>query len=174
MRRHSLTYFILALVFALASLVAYVLWFLAFSSAHTEAVAAATEVIRIEREDAAIANAEDTIAALSADEAMLNGYFVSSDGIVPFLEELERSGEGQGSLVEVVSVTPPGTSGGRLALAVRIEGSFESVMRTLGSMEYGPRDMRIVSVTLDTPPVEEATMWIAAATFSVATLAETP
>lgn len=174
MKNHALTFFIASTAFALGALGAYGALFYAFSAARAEAEAAANEVARIETEDAAIENAEEIIAALSADEAVLSSYFVSTDGIVAFLEELERSGEELGTAVEVASVSPATAPGGRLTIALRIEGSFASVMRTLGSLEYGPRDLRIVTLALDTPPSGEDASWVAAATFSAATLEQTP
>lgn len=170
----SLVQFLITLIIALAALVGYVVWFFVLSSARDEAKAAALEVARIEKENAAIANAQDTIAALASDEAMLRSRFVTKSGVVPFLEELERSGDSLGSAVEVVSVTEPTEAGGRLTLAISIEGSFASVMRTVGSLEHGPRDMRLLSLTFDTPPSDEEAPWVAAATFSVGTIEETP
>jgi hypothetical protein len=175
MKQTTLTYFIGTGIFALLTLSGYVLWFLAFSGAKNQALFARSEVARIEQEDAAIANAQDTLLALASDEEMLRAYFVSAEGIVPFFEELERSGEVLGSVVEVASVTGASEAGGRLTLSIRITGSFESVMKTLGSIEYGARDVRIESLTLDTVKSEEGSEpWVAAAVFSVATIEEKP
>lgn len=175
MTRSSLTHFIIALVFALAAAAGYVLWFLAFSAARDNARAAADEAGRIEREDAAIASAKETIASLESDEAALRAYFLSEADIVPFLEELERLGDALQSRVEVASVTELGETTERLSLALRIEGSFEAVMRTLGAIEYGSRDMRIISTTLEALQEEnESFLWVATATFSVASITESP
>jgi hypothetical protein len=175
MKQNALTHFIGAGIFALVTLVGYTLWFLAFQGAKEQALRASAEVVRIEEEDSAIADAKETLVALASDEAVLRGYFVSADGIVPFFEELERSGEVLGSTVEVASVTAPSEAGGRLTLSMRITGSFASVMKTLGSIEYGPYDMRIQSLTLDTIKSEDVEEpWVAAAVFSVATLEEQP
>lgn len=174
MTRRTLIYFISALLFALASLIGYVVWFLAFSSAKESALTAVAEVSRIEKEDTAIANAQDTITTLEADEALLRSYFVSEKDIVPFLEELESSGEVHESSVEVVSVVQPDSGAERLRVALRVEGSFPAVMRTLGSIEHGPRDMRVESVTIETVTSGEVSSWTAVATFSVASLRDTP
>lgn len=174
MRRPATIHFFIALGFAVIALVGYVIAYVAFSSAREDALQAVIEVARIEEEDAAIAKAQDAIEALESDEAMLRSYFVEETDIVPFLEELERTGGTLESKVEVVSVTPATDPGGRLVLALRIEGSFASVMRTLGTIEYGPRDIRIQSVTLDTPRNDEGSVWTAAAIFSVATIEELP
>lgn len=174
MKSGALTHFIFAVLFALTALAGYVLWFVSFSGAQARAQHAATEVIRIEQEDIAISDARDTLESLTADEELLASYFVSAEGIVPFLEELERLGDVFQSEVEVASVANV-PSGGRMALSVRISGSFASVMKTLGTIEYGAWDMRTTSLTLDTAPGEtEEVVWVAAVVFSVATSKETP
>ncbi len=175
MKQTTLTYGIGAGIFALVALVGYVLWFFSFSNAKNQALFAAAEVVRIEQEDSAIANAEETLAELASDEVMLGAYFVSREDIVSFLEELERSGDMLGSVVEVASVTNTPGADGRLTLSMRITGSFESVMKTLGSIEYGARDMRVESLTLDTLRSEEGgDPWVGAVVFSVATIEEKP
>lgn len=175
MKQSALTHFIGAGIFALIALVGYVVWFLTFQGAKEQALRAGAEVARIEEEDSAIANAKETLLALASDEAVLRAYFVSEEGIVSFFEELERSGEMLGSTVEVASVTAPSEVGGRITLSMRITGSFPAVMKTLGSIEHGPRDMRVQSLTLDTVLSEDGNEpWVAAAVFSVATIEEQP
>lgn len=166
--------FLVAAAIALAALAAYVAEFTLFSRVREDASAAFSEVARIENENQAIARAKEAIAALEGDEASVASHFVSPDAIVPFLESLERSGEELGTEVEVVSVSSPGESDGRIALALGIKGSFAAVMRTLGTLEYGNEDLRLSSLTLDTLSTDEGSTWTAAATFSVATLTKAP
>jgi len=173
MKRGAPIEFAFALIFALLALVAYVVLFFAFSSARNETTRILAEVAHIEQEDVAVTNAEETLAALAEDETSLEAYFVSPDGIVSFLEELERSGKDLGSTVEVISVSPI-ASDERITIALRIIGSFTAVMRTLGSIEYGPYDARTIGTVLDTRPSDNTSEWTAAVTFSVATLPETP
>lgn len=173
MTRRPLIHLAAAGALAAAALGAYAAWFLALQAADARADELAAEIARIEREDAAIASATDVAAALAADEAALASYFVSRDGIVQFLEELERAGDEAGSLVEVASVAPgTGAAKDRVTLALRITGSFEGVMRTLGAFEYGPRDMRIESLALDSSREEEGSTWTAAAIFVAGLLPE--
>ncbi len=113
------------------------------------------------------AETSDTLVALAEDERVIREYYVSLAGIVPFLERIEGTGRSIGSAVQVVSVSDKPGSDGRITLTLRIIGSFEAVLRTLGAIEYGPYDSRITSLTFDTPATGGA--WTAAATFSVAT-----
>lgn len=114
------------------------------------------------------AETADTLVALAEDERVIREYYVSLAAIVPFLERIEGTGRAIGSAVEVVSVSDKPGSDGRITLTLRILGSFESVLRTLGAIEYGPYDSRITSLTFDTPATGGGA-WTAAATFSVAT-----
>lgn len=168
--RPAFIHFLLSVVIALIALGVYAFWFMKLTDARTEAKESQAAVIAIEHEDAAIAAAEGALAALSADEAAVEGYVLSQDHIVGFLEELEHSGDRLNSSVEVVSVSPGAEGGdGRLTVSLRIEGSFASVMRTLGSIEYAQRDIRLSSLTLDTASSDAGAVWGAAASFSVAT-----
>lgn len=174
MRRPALIQFIVAALLMLAALGAYGVELLMLSATRTKASTAFAEVARIEEEGRAVANAKDTIAALENDEASVASHFISPEGIVPFLEEVERSGKELGTTIEVVSVSSINASDGRITLALRIQGGFGAVMRTLGSLEYGPQDIRTTSLTLDTVSGEDSALWTAAGTFSVATLSKTP
>ena len=169
MRKETLIWFGIAVASLLASTGAYAYWFFAFEGARAEARAAMGEVARIEREDAEIRAAEGALATLTADESAVRAYFLAPEDIVAFLETLQASGGAFGTAIEVVSVAP--ATDGRIGLSLHIDGSFEGVMRTLGALEFGPRDIRIASLTLDTPPNEATGEWGAAATFTVGALA---
>ena len=167
--KKELIHFAIALCVALAALGAYALSFARIGAAREEAADAARKVAEIRAEDDAIAQAEGALTALAADEAAVEAYLVSPDDIVAFLEELEGVGESHGAGVEVASVSSVG-SDGRIELAVRIDGAFAAVMRSLGAMEYGPRDLRLKQLVLDTIPSDPEASWSAAATFSAAAL----
>lgn len=169
--KKELIHFSVALLIALAALAAYGLSFMVIAAAREEAAEAVRKVAEIRAEDAAIAQAEGALAALAADEAAVGGYLVSPDDIVAFLEELESIGEAHGAVVEVASVSSVG-SDNRIELAVRIEGTFASVMRSLGQMEYGSRDLRLKQLVLDTIPSDPDASWSAA--LSVSAAATTP
>lgn len=115
---------------------------------------------------------EDALRTLQGAEEerdAINGYFVSSDTTVPFLEELEATGRSLGSVVSVVSVAEVTTPRPLLNVALRVEGSFVAVMRTVGAIEYGPRDIQVTAFTMDTDAGAEegSTMWRATLTLSV-------
>jgi len=114
----------------------------------------------------AAAETSDTLASLMQDEAAIKGYYVDLANIVSFLERLEGTGRSVGSTVEVVTVADKPGADGRIVLSARITGSFDAVLRTLGAIEYGPYDSRVVSLNVDTPPGGSA--WTAVVGLSIA------
>lgn len=113
-------------------------------------VTALTKEVAAKKESAAAATlAADELARLSVEEEQINGYFVVQDNIVSFLETLQAKGVVLGSVIKVVSVSAnPGTRP-HLDLALSITGSFDAVMRTVGSIEYSPHDITVTSLVLD-------------------------
>lgn len=102
-------------------------------------------------------------------EAIRN-YFVSPTEIVSFLEDLEATGRTLGAEVEVVSVTEKPTPRPHLAIALRIEGSFASVLRSVGAIEYSAHDITVTTLTLDeykSPEETVASSWTAAMNLTV-------
>jgi hypothetical protein len=112
------------------------------------------------------AETSDTLASLAADEAAIEGYRIKLADIVAFLERIEATGRSLSTSVEVVSVADKPGSDGRMALTVRVIGSFDAVLRTLGAIEYGPYDSKVTTLTFDTP--ETGGAWTAIAALSVA------
>lgn len=119
-----------------------------------------------------VASATRALPLLLESEEKISGYIVKTSDIVPFLEQLEKQGKAQGALVEVLSVQPEkSATTRRITLSLNISGSFDSVVRTLGAIEYGPYDVFVTTTTLSgggseagKPPV-----WTAGAVFSLGT-----
>lgn len=126
-----------------------------------------------------IAQAKAQLAILAPQEAAINQYFVSPSDIVPFLEQFSATGKFLGADVQVVSVSAvPGASNGVLNLSLKITGPFVAVLRTLGSIEYGPYDITTNSLALDAAKKDSDTntantnsTWTAELTIVIATQA---
>lgn len=112
------------------------------------------------------AETSDTLAELAVDEAAIEGYRIKLADIVSFLERIEGTGRALTSSVEVVTVADKPGSDGRMMITIRVIGTFDAVLRTLGAIEYGPYDSKITSLTFDTPTNGGA--WTAVTTLSVA------
>jgi hypothetical protein len=121
-------------------------------------------------DSARIAQAKSTLTMLATEESDVNGHFVATANIVPYLESLQATGKALSTKVQVVSVaadkTPPS---GHLTLSLSIVGPFDAVLRTLGSYENAPTDTSLTSLTLDTTGLSGSSTptWSAATVLSV-------
>lgn len=174
MKRISLIQLVVALAVFAAVLGVYGFWYSLVGKSSVEAAALSEEIRTKSQDSARVAAAKVALESLAEDEAAMRAYLVREKDIVPFLGTLEDTGTSLGAGVEVVSVSAE-SKGERsqLLLSLKITGSFDAVLRTLGAIEYGPYDSAIQSVTFDTVPVEgTAAVWTAAATFTLGTQTE--
>ncbi len=164
----------------LIGLAAYLFVYVDVQSESAKAAGLAAEIQDKSQTSTRVSQAKSELAQLAPQEASINQYFVSPTDIVPFLEQFGKTGDFLGAKVDVVSVSAtPGKPYGTLSLSVKITGSFEAVMRTLGSIEYGPYDITTNSVTLSssvTPnsgstPTTGKPVWTATLTLTIGTQA---
>lgn len=86
-----------------------------------------------------IARARAALSEIAGDEQALQEYFVSESSVVSFITDLEARGVEQGATISVLSVSAEeGVGRPVLALSLSIQGTFDAVMRTAGSIEYAP------------------------------------
>ncbi len=175
MKRASLIQLVIALIVFVAAVGAYGFWYSLVGKASVEAATLSKEIYTKSQDSARVAAAKVALESLAEDEAAMRAYLVREQDIVPFLSTLEDTGVSLGSKVEVASVSAD-SKGERshIQLSLKITGSFDAVLRTLGAIEYGPYDSAIQSVTFDTVPSEGTAAWTAAATFLLGTQSEKP
>ncbi|MDR3547205.1 MAG: hypothetical protein P4M11_02815 [Candidatus Pacebacteria bacterium] len=175
MTRSPLFHFIVAMLLLIAVVTLDMFWYDAVTAESTKVGELASEIVSKTNDSAREAQAKSELNALSTDQAAVQQYFVSTNDVVPFLTQLQSTGSYLGSNVQVVSVSAtPGTPYGKLSLSLSVTGAFNAVMRTLGSIEYGPYDTAINTLSFDAPQGPGATSssspeWIANALFSVGT-----
>ena len=140
---------VLALLVLLGSLAGYGAWYAAVSAQST-AAADIENKISVKRDAASrIDSARAALSEISGDEASVQNYFVSENEVVAFIDALEARGRAQGASVSVLSVandkiaTHPA-----LSLSLRVTGTFDAVMRTVGSIEYSPYDLSLKTLSL--------------------------
>lgn len=91
----------------------------------------------------------ETLGKLASDEALVAKYFVSSDTVVSFLEELQRHGTEAGATVDVLSVSSESDDEQQvLRVTLHIAGSFRGVMNAVGRIEYAPYDLSVQTLSL--------------------------
>ncbi len=146
----------LTLVF-FALLGVYGFLFAHISSQSAVAASLGSQIAQQTKTTSRVAEAKAQLDQLSTQQAAIHQYFVSTNDVVPFLESLQTTGKYFNANVEVASVSAvPGSPFGHLDLSLKITGSFNAVLRTVGTIEYQPYDTHISMLTLDTPATNSA------------------
>ncbi|MDB5264940.1 MAG: hypothetical protein JWN64_511 [Parcubacteria group bacterium] len=176
MIRNSFIRFLITLVVLVLVVTTYGAWFAVVGKASAEAAGLRQAIETKQQETARVAAAQEALESLGADEGRINQYFIRADDIVSFLSGLEATGKALGASVEVASVSADTTSQRpHITLALTITGSFDSVFRTLGAIEYAPYDSRLSSLSLASTPTQSGQpVWTASAVFSIGTKVTTP
>lgn len=90
-----------------------------------------------------------TLAGVADDEAIMQSYFVPETGVVAFIDSLETRAKVFGTTASILSVSTIGMAAQpSLSLSLTIKGTFSSVMRTVGSIEYAPYNLSIASLSV--------------------------
>ncbi len=177
MKHRTLIQLAIALLVLAGAIGAYVFWYASVGALSENAAALQGEIQTKSQESARVAAAKVALESLKEDEAAMQAYLVREEDIVPFLGALESTGTALGSTLEVVSVASDSTEArSRILLSLKISGSFDAVLRTLGAIEYGPYDSAVENITFDTVLTEEGAgaPWTAVATFTLGTQVATP
>lgn len=148
--RNSVVSYGIALALLGSALVAYAFWYAQVAHVVSSVRVQAPVLLAKEQEVREVARAKDALVALTQEEAAVSAYLVEERDIVTFLSALERSGDALGSVVEVVSVTTEmAGEQERMLLSLKVTGSFDAVLRTLGTIEYGPYESITQNITFD-------------------------
>lgn len=172
MNIRSYTHVLIMAVIFIAALSAYGAWYARVGKESADAISLQSEIQAKTQTAARAQEAKTQLNRALADRAAITGYFVNTNDVVPFLETLQSTGAKYGSKVVVESVSSqPAKPHTLLQLSVSITGTFDSVERTLGAIEYEPYDTTVSNVTLDTPGGAGAVpQWTAAVTMNVGTI----
>ncbi len=163
--KSPLIHFGLMLVAFIVAVTAYGFWYAAVSH-KSQAVAALQSQIDAAHENATrITKARAALAEIANDETNVRSYFVPESGVVAFIDTLQARGLKQKASVSVPSVSTGGTEAApTLVLSLSIQGTFDAVMRTVGSIEYAPYALSVTSLVL---ALDDKDMWHATLGFSV-------
>ena len=145
----NLIHLCIAITVLAAALVAYGFWYAAIA-AESAAVANLESQIEAKLETASrIASARVALAEISGNEATVRSYFVSEKDVVTFIDDLEARARTQKASVTVLSVSTASENVHPvLTMTLRVAGTFEAVMRTVGLIEYAPYYLRVGSLSL--------------------------
>lgn len=97
-----------------------------------------------------IAAARTALAEIAGDESAVQNYFVPETEVVSFIGDLETRARAQSASIKVLSVSVDNSSLKQpsLVLSLSLSGTFDSVMRTIGAIEYAPYDLTVSRLSL--------------------------
>ncbi len=140
-----------AIVLLVLVLVGYGFWYAAVSRESEQAGVLEAKIAEQNDIAAKSVQAKTELTLLTTQGATIDQYFVQTNDLVPFLEQIQSLGKFLGTSVQVASVSAvPGSPYGHLNLSLSISGSFDSVVRTVGALEYQPYGVSINTLTLST------------------------
>ncbi|MDO8231868.1 MAG: hypothetical protein Q7T37_01540 [bacterium] len=145
--KSSLTHLILVLVMCAGSVGGFWFWYTSIAEESVEATILQGQINAKSGAISRITTARSVFAEIANDETAVQSYFVPETGIVAFIDTLESRGRSLGATVDVLSVSTGGDPAHpTLELTLSIKGSFDSVMRTVGSIEYAPYAISVSSL----------------------------
>ncbi|MBU1292445.1 hypothetical protein KJ819_00050 [Patescibacteria group bacterium] len=171
MKHITFVHLSVALLLFIGLVSAYGFWYSLVGKASAQAAVLSEEIHQKSLESGRVAAARRALTVLAEDEAQVQKYLISENSVVPFLESLENTGKALGASVSVASVSAEtSTTRPHLKLSLKITGSFDSVLRTLGAIEYGAYDSQLLTTTFDTPKVSDPAApaeWTATSAFVI-------
>ncbi len=97
-----------------------------------------------------IVSARASLAEIASDEASIQNYFIPETGVVSFIDTLQTQAEALNATTSILSVSMSGIgTQAALKIALTVKGTFDSVMRTIGTIEYMPYDLSISTLSLE-------------------------
>jgi hypothetical protein len=162
-----------AAVLLVLVLAGYGFWYAIVSTESEQAGVLSAKIAEQNNAATKSAQAKSELTLLTSQGATIDQYFVQTNNLVPFLEQLQSLGKFLGSNVQVASVSAePGSPYGQLNLSLGITGSFDAVVRAIGAIEYEPYNVSISSLSLNTSPnpdpnASTSPQWNVAAVFVI-------
>lgn len=162
--KSPLLHFIAAAALLILAGAAYIGWYNTVSNKSRQVADVQQKIDEANKNLNRIASARAALAEIADDEATVRSYFVPEANVVAFITDLEQLGVKQGAEVNVLSVSTAGSAAqSTLLLSLSITGAFDSVMRTVGAMEYAPYNLSVkeLSIALDEKKLWRADVSIA-------------
>lgn len=139
----------ITLVICAATLTGYGVWHAAISIKSVAIADLESQITAAIETASHVASVRTTLSKIVGDETIIQSYFVPESSVVSFINSLEARGRSQKATVSVLSVS----AGGELAqptliFTLTIKGTFDAVMRSLGTIEYVPFILSISDLSL--------------------------
>lgn len=157
---------VVILLFLLA-LGAYGITFQKVSSLQKESFALDADIAALTNKEKGIAQAQQTLNALAAQEEKVNTHLVSDTTVVDFLNTVEGLQTTRDVVIDVVSVAAQDDA---FVLNLTVEGPFQEVVQTIGALNNLQTQMTLAGASLSTIVKKEndSRLWSASLTYTVA------
>jgi hypothetical protein len=162
-----------------ATFVGYGFWYTAVANKSSAVANLQNQIDTQTQTSARVAAARTALADISGDESLVQNYFVAETGVVPFIDTLQSLAQAQTATLKVLSVSTDGSAAQSnlvLLLTISIDGTFDSVMRSVGAVEYAPYDITVsqLSVTKDDKNAWHADLELIVGSVPVSQASSTP
>ena len=175
--KSSLIQVVLSVLVCVATMVGYGVWYAHIGKMSARAADLENQILAKTETQKHISEAQASLAEIAGDEASIQNYFVPETDIVTFIDNLQSLGHSQGATVGVLSVAKAGSaSRPTFTLSISVNGTFDSVVRTIGAIEYSPYALTISTLTLSSGDknVWNATFTVLVGSVSVKSATSTP
>lgn len=106
-----------------------------------------------------------TLAEIAAQEALIQRYLVPAVQAESFVSDLEARARSQEVSVQRLSGVSANADTHTISFSLALEGSFSSVMRAIGSLEYAPFELAASQVSIS---YKDSDKWRAEVSFAAA------
>lgn len=165
-----LTQLIIALIATGVVFSGYVVWYRVVGAQSASVAELTAKIESASAAEGRAAAARVALEDLSKDETDIAQYFVSTDSLVAFLEDLQARASRAGASASVASVSAnKDTKHPAVDVTLQLTGSFSAVMLAAGRIEYAPYDIRVVSFSANASVADTTgkAEWIGAMVISV-------
>ncbi len=152
--------FIIALMFFIMSVTAFVFLYIYIQSKNKEAIDSHVEWQTEESRRSNVKSMEAFLGDSTEDQIEIDKHFVKNADIVSFLDLIESFAPSVGAEAEVTLINIP-KEGAGLLVEINSKGNFESVYKFLSLLENAPYELEIVSVSLRSSPLNDggSSLW---------------
>lgn len=143
------THLIFSLVICTATLVGYGFWYAAVAEKSAAVTALQGQIDAKSEAVSRIATTRAALTEIAGDETAVQSYFVPETSVVAFIDGLERRARSLGATLDVLSVSMGGVPvRPTLVFSIVIKGTFDVVMRAVGTIEYAPYAISISDLSI--------------------------
>ena len=174
MKSH-LIHLVIWLIIVLLAFVGYGFFYAVISQKSAEVAGLQEKILAKTEAVSRITSAREALSEIAGDESLVQGYFVPENGVVAFIDVLQKKSRAQGSTMNILSVSQGEESmSPTLVFSLSIDGKFDAVMRTVGVIEYAPYAISVAELSLAQTEKGEWRADMKIAVGSVAALTTTP